>query len=134
MIKKILTCVFLLAVLIGCSKCLLIRSEYYDITGKVLQPKSDDAPVELYEMGQEMKRPSLEIGSIRVIAQHGTTKEALKREIIRRARAAGADAVVEIEFAEDKENKLPICGKFLSTKRNTAAIGRAVVFTDKKNE
>ena len=135
MIKKFVICTLLLIMAAGCSRCILMRSEYYDITGSALTPKPDDAVIEIFELGQEIKRPCAEIGAIKVMAQHGTTKEAFNNEIIKRAKAAGADAVVDVEYVEDAENKRALCGKLFATKRNMTALGKAVVFTDKnKNE
>ena len=120
-------CLFL--ALAGCSKCILIRSEYYDITGSVLASKALDAPIELYLAGQDVEKPNVEIGAIKVMAQYGTSKEAFNRELIKRARLAGADAVINVEYSEDKSNDLRLCGKLLATKRNMTATGKAVVFS-----
>jgi uncharacterized protein YbjQ (UPF0145 family) len=106
-----------------------MRSEYYDITGSLLVPKEADAALEVYEPGQEIKRAYAQIGVVKVVALYGTTREAMNAEIIKRARAAGADAVVDVQYLEDKENKLSLCGKLFSTKRNTTATGKAIVFT-----
>lgn len=129
MTKKILFLLLAVFVLAGCSKCILIRSEYYDVTGKVLEPKAEDAEIAIYQEGQTLDRPYVEIGAIKVMGRHGVSKEAFNRELEKRARAAGADAVVDVLYVEDKGNDLPICGKLLSTKRNMTATGRAVIFT-----
>ncbi|HQP92025.1 MAG TPA: hypothetical protein PLU24_05060 [Candidatus Omnitrophota bacterium] len=130
--KKLLIFVFLLALIAGCSKCILIRSEYYDITGSALMPKAADTEINIYEAGQEVKRPYSQVGAIKVMAPYGTTREAIKRELIKRAREAGADAVVDVEYVEDKENKLALCGKLFATKRNVTSTGKAVIFADKE--
>ena len=129
MAKKILFAIFLFVVLAGCSRCILMRSEYYDITGSLLTPKEADAVLEIYEPGQEIKRTYAEIGVVKVMASYGTTKEAFNLEIIKRARAAGADAVIDAQYLEDKANKLSLCGKLFATKRNITATGKAIVFT-----
>jgi hypothetical protein len=129
MMKKIILGIFMFMAITGCSRCLLVHSEYYDITGSVLTPKSEDVPIEIYAEGQEVGRPYFEIGSVKVMAQHGTSKEAFNKELIKRARAAGADAIIDIQYIEDKGNDMPLCGKLLSTKRNMTATGKTVVFT-----
>lgn len=131
MTKKILLFVLAVLILAGCSKCILVRSEYYDITGKVLEAKAEDAEIAIYTEGQTLDRPYAEIGAIKVMGRHGVSKEAFNRELQKRARVAGADAVIEVQYVEDKANDLPICGKLLSTKRNMTATGKAIVFTEK---
>lgn len=130
MLKKTIFLLLAAFIMAGCSKCILIRSEYYDVTGKVLEPKAEDAEIAIYAAGQEVNRPYAEIGAIKVMARHGVSKPAFNKELQKRARAAGADAVIGVEYLEDKANDLPICGKLLSTKRNMTATGKAVVFTD----
>lgn len=128
MAKKILFIIFLFVVLAGCSRCILMRSEYYDITGSILTPKEADAVLEIYKPGQEIRGSYAEIGAVKVMAPYGTTPEAFDLEIIKRARAAGADAVIDVQYLEDKENKLSLCGKLFATKRNMTATGKAIVF------
>lgn len=131
MTKKILFLLLAVFVLAGCSKCILVRSEYYDVTGKSLEPRPEDAEIAIYAEGQTLDRPYVEIGAIKVMARHGVSKEAFNRELEKRARAAGADAVIDVLYVEDKGNDLPLCGKLLSTKRNMTATGKAVIFTQK---
>ena len=118
--------------LTGCfPKCVLIRSEYYDITGKVLTPKTPDQKIEI--LTGTVDRPYVEIGMVRVLARWGTSKEAINKELMRRARDAGADALTEVEYGEDRSNDVILCGKLVSTKRNISAVGKTIVFTDKKD-
>ncbi|HAJ56998.1 MAG TPA: hypothetical protein DCL35_04435 [Candidatus Omnitrophica bacterium] len=128
MIKRIFTCFLLFMAIAGCSKCVLLRSEYYDITGSVVAPKPEDAVIDIYMHGQEVGRPYAEIGAVKVMAQHGISKTALNKELKRRGSAAGADAVVDVLYIEDKGNDLALCGKLFATKRNMTATGKAVVF------
>jgi hypothetical protein len=130
MFKKLF--VFFLAVfcLTGCTKCIITLSEYYDITGKVFLPKADDAPIDILTTAPS--RPTQEVGVVKVLARWGTPKATINKEMEKRARAAGADAVVDVQYGEDTSNKLILCGKLVATKRNLSASGKAVIYTDKK--
>ncbi len=128
MIRKILTWFFMVILAAGCARCVLMRSEYYDITGSVIEPKQSDAVIEIYTVDQKLERPYTQIGAIKVMARYGTSRKALDNELIKRAQGAGADAVIDVEYVEDKENDLTLCGKLFATKRNTVARGTAVVF------
>ncbi len=107
-----------------------MRSEYYDMTGQVFMPKAADAEIPIYEAGQDVGRPYREIGVVKVIAQPKTGRQDVEEELRKRARLAGADALIDMKFQEDKENKTWFCGRLMSTRHNAAASARAVVFTD----
>jgi hypothetical protein len=131
--KKILTFSILLGFLTGCTTtCILIKSEYYDITGSVLVPKEPGQEILIFSEGDMPKEPYQEIGKVKVMAKWGTTKEAMNQEMKKRARQAGADALMDVQYGEDKANDIIFCGRLLSTKRNQAASGRAVIFINKK--
>ena len=112
--------------------CTLIKSEYYDVTGKVLAPKEPDQEILLLAENEKLDKPYQEIGMVKVIARWGTNKEALNAEMKKRARQAGADALIGVQYGEDRTNDVIFCGKLLATKRNQSATGKAVIFTDKK--
>ncbi len=116
----------------GCSQCLSLRSEYYDISGKAFTAKDSPQDVEIFT--EKPARPFEEIGYIKVLARYGTAKKVLDEQMKLRASSVGADAVVGVEYGEDKSNELLFCGKMLSTKRNAVAVGKAVIFTDKQEK
>lgn|GEM_PF-1037465 len=126
--KQILVVLLFLSVLAGCARCILVRSEYYDLTGKVLEPKDDTREIVLLTTAPD--KPFEEIGVVKVMARWGTPQEAMDKEIKRRAKEAGADAVMNVEYGEDKENALLLCGKIGSTKRNRIARGKAIIFKE----
>jgi hypothetical protein len=115
----------------GCvSHCLLMHSEYFDVTGKVFASKPEDAPIKIYLPTENLNRPYAEIGRVKVVAARGTSREAMNEEMIRRARHAGADALIDAQYGEDKSGDFVFCGKVFTTKRNMNAVARAVVFKD----
>ena len=114
----------------GCAQCMLMRSEYYDMTGRVFTPKAADAEIPIYEGSQEVTRPYREIGVVKVTAQPKTGRQEVEEELRKRARLAGADALIDMNFQEDKENKAWFCGRLMSTRHNAAASAKAVIFTD----
>jgi len=126
--KKILI-VFVGVVLFlaGCSQCILMRSEYYDITGKVLAPKAGTQEIPVY--AGKIDRPYVVVGAIKVIAQKGTSEEAVNEELKKRARMAGADALADVAYGEDKSNDLHLCGKVFASKRNMTASAKTIIFT-----
>jgi len=131
--KKIITFSILLVLIAGCTTtCTLIKSEYYDITGSVLAPKEPGQEILLFPEGELPKEPYQEIGKVMVMARRGTAKEAINHEMKNRASQAGADALIDIQYGEDKTSDIIFCGRLISTKRNQTASGRAVIFTDKK--
>jgi hypothetical protein len=133
--KQVLAVLLFLSVLAGCARCILVRSEYYDLTGKVVEPKDDKREIALLTTAPD--KPFEEIGVVKVMARWGTSREAMDKEIKRRAREAGADAVMDLEYGEDTENTLLLCGKIGSTKRNKIVRGKAIVFkviTEKENK
>ena len=128
-IKKIPTFFILLIFFAGCTTtCTLIKSEYYDITGSVLAPKEPGQEILMFSEGDMPKEPYQEIGKVKVITRWGTTKEAMIQEMKNRARQAGADALIDVQFGEDKTNDIIFCGRLISSKRNQSASGRAVIF------
>lgn len=132
MLKKTIIFSLCLLVLAGCSHCLALRSEYYDISGKAFAAKASSDDVEIF--AEKPDRPFEEIGYIKVLARYGTSKKVMEQQIKLRASSVGADAVVDVEYGEDKSNELLFCGKILSTKRNAVAVGKAVIFTDQKEQ
>ncbi|MDD5019733.1 MAG: hypothetical protein PHH75_04215 [Candidatus Omnitrophica bacterium] len=133
MLRKYLVLSVMLAVLSGCAQCMLMRSEYYDMTGRVFMAKADDAEIPIYEIGQKIDRPCVEIGVVKVMAQPKTPNEELVEELKKRARLAGADALIETQFVEDVSNKTWFCGRLMSTRHNKSAVARAVVFTQEED-
>ena len=130
MIKKLISLSLFIFLMAGCTnKCVLIRSEYYDITGKVLVPKAESDNIEI--LTETPDRPYVQIGVVKVLARWGTNKEVIDQELKRRAKAAGADALIDPEYGEDKSNDIVLCGKIVSTKRNKSAIAKTIVFTNK---
>jgi hypothetical protein len=105
----------------------LIRSEYYDVTGKVYVAKGEDA--EMPFLAQKPDRPYAVIGTVKVMAQPGTPEAAVNEELKKRARAAGADALMDVVRGEDTKNTLEFCGKVFSTKKNISARATAIVYT-----
>lgn len=126
MIKKILSLSLFFLFLAGCSHCLLMRSEYFDVTGKSLTAKPEGTEIEIYTVKPD--KPYQEIGTVKAIAQHGMSRKALDSEMKRRAAAAGADAIINVQYGEDTTNNLVLCGKLLSTTRNSIAVGTAIIF------
>lgn len=124
--KKKLMMVLSVLFLLGCTQCILMHSEYYDITGKVLEPKPPEQEIPIFT--GEADRPCQEIGLVKVLARWGTTREAMNAELKKRARAAGADALVNAQYGEDRSNDLILCGKLVATRRNASAVARTVVF------
>ena len=104
-----------------------MRSEYFDVTGRVFTPKDPQQPIEI--ITEKVTKPYVEIGTVKVMAPLGTSKEAINEEMKRRARNAGADALIDVQIGEDVSNKVVLCGKLLSTNRNITSIGKAIVFT-----
>jgi hypothetical protein len=111
------------------SQCVLMHSEFYDVTGKMLTPKpeSQDVPV----LSKTPDRPFVEIGEVIVEAPLGTSAAVINAEMMGRARQAGADAVVEAANEENKDNKVLFCGKLFDTKKSVTARGTAIVYADK---
>ena len=115
----------------GCAQqCLILRSEYFDITGGVIADKAPDAPVDL--MTGKPERPYREIGYVKVAAARGTPQETIHNEMIKRARLAGADALIDVQIEEDMSDKFVFCGRVLSTHKYILAIGKTVLYTDKE--
>ncbi len=122
-ISRLLVLVFLFS---GCAQCLLMKSEYFDITGKVFTPKPADSDMPIL-----MANPTMEyekIGTVRAWARYGTDPEVIKEELKRRARTAGADALMEVQIAEDEKADFVFCGKIFTTKRNVSGKASAVVY------
>jgi len=109
-----------------------MKSEYYDITGKVLAPKEPGQEILMFAEGDVPKESYQEIGKVNVMARWGTTREAMIQEMKKRARSAGADALMDVQYGEDKTNDIIFCGRLLSTKRNQSASGKAIIFLNKK--
>lgn len=130
MTKKIISLVFCVFVLAGCAQCLTSRSEYYDVSGKIFKPKASSQEVEIFS--EKPDKPYEEIGFIKVLARYGTSKKVMDQQMKVRAANAGADAIIEVQYGEDKLNEVLLCGKLTSTKRNVVTIGKAIVFKDKE--
>ncbi len=126
--KKILSALISIALFAGCaSKCILIRSEYFDITGRVFSAKASPEDVQI--LAEPTPKSYKQIGVVKVLARYGTKKETINKELKKRAAQAGADAIIEVQYGEDRQNDSLMCGLFGSTKRNISAVGKAVVFT-----
>lgn len=131
--KKILIFSILLVCLAGCTTtCTLIKSEYYDTTGSVMAAKEPGYEILMFSEADTPKEAYQEIGKVKVMARRGTTREVMNQEMKKRARSAGADALMDVQYGEDKTNDVIFCGRLLSTKRNQAASGRAIIFINKK--
>jgi hypothetical protein len=73
----------MVALTAGCvQKCLILRSEYFDVTGGVIPAKEPDGPVDL--LVGKPERPYREIGYVKVAAACGTPQET-NDEMIKRA-------------------------------------------------
>jgi hypothetical protein len=127
MFKRMLAIGFCVLLLSACTTCVLMRSEYYDITGKVFTPKTPDQEITIYK--EPVNRPFTEIGFVKVLARYGTSHQAIDAQMKKRAREAGADALIDVQYGEDKANNVKMCGMIGSTRRNISASGRAIVFT-----
>ena len=125
--KKTLGMILAVLFLAGCSQCIVMRSEYYDITGKVLTSKPETEEVLI--LTEKPNRPYQEIGLVKVLARWGTSHEAMNTELKKRARAAGADALMDVQYGEDRSNDLILCGKLVATRRNASAVAKTIVFT-----
>ena len=129
--KKTLGMILAVLFLAGCSQCIVMRSEYYDITGKVLTSKPETE--EMLILTEKPNRPYQEIGLVKVLARWGTSHEAMNTELKKRARAAGADALMDVQYGEDRSNDLILCGKLVATRRNASAVAKTIVFTSAQN-
>ena len=116
----------------GCTHCVLIHSEYYDVTGKSFAPKSDNLDIPI--LVQAPDKPFSEIGVVRVVAPWGTSDAAINAELKHRAREAGADALLNVSRDEDKNNQMVFCGKVFATKKSIFARGSAIVYTAPGNK
>lgn len=116
----------LLFFMVGCAQCLLLRSEYYDVTGRVIAPKPEGTDIPILSAPPQTSYQ--EIGVVRVLARRGISREAIDRELKRRARSAGADALIGAQYGEDTSNKAILCGKIFSTNHNQSAAARAIVY------
>jgi hypothetical protein len=104
-----------------------MRSEYFDITGKVFTPRPADAEIPILEKAPAEAHEK--IGVVRAWARYGTSPEAIKTELKRRGLLAGADALMDIQIGEDEKADLVFCGKVFTTKRNVSGTASAIVFT-----
>ena len=129
--KKTLGMILAVLFLAGCSQCIVMRSEYYDITGKVLTSKPETE--EMLILTEKPNRPYQEIGLVKVLARWGTSHEAMNTELKKRARAAGADALMDVQYGEDRSNDLILCGKLVATRRNASAVAKTIIFTSAQN-
>ena len=130
--KKTLGMILVILFLAGCSsQCIVMRSEYYDITGKVLTSKPETE--EMLILTEKPNRPYQEIGLVKVLARWGTSHEAMNTELKKRARAAGADALMDVQYGEDRSNDLILCGKLVATRRNASAVAKTIIFTSAQN-
>jgi len=127
MMKKTLGMILTVLFLAGCSQCIVMRSEYYDITGKILASKPDGEEIPIFK--EKPDKPCQEIGLVKVLARWGTSHEAMNMELKKRARIAGADALMDVQYGEDRSNDLILCGKLVATRRNASAVAKTVVFT-----
>lgn len=121
---KIGGCLILLA---GCSRALGVRSEYFDITGRIFSPKPETQEVRLYEVGAPVPSSFEEIGRVNAWGPVGTSRAAFDQELERRARAAGADALLDVEYVQETSDDIIFLGRPLSKKMRATATGRAVI-------
>jgi len=128
-ISRALVLVFLFS---GCTQCLLLRSEYFDITGKVFTPKTADSDMPILTANPTVEYEK--IGTVRVWARYGTNPEVIRQELKKRARMAGADALMEVQIAEDEKADLVFCGKIFTTKRNISGKATAIVYREASGE
>jgi len=103
-----------------------MRSEYFDITGKVFVPKPAGAEIPFLVVPPD--KEFTKIGTVRAWARYGTSPDVIKEELRRRARLAGADALMDLDIGEDKKADLVFCGKIFSTKRNICGQAVAIVY------
>ena len=121
---KFLGCLVILA---GCSHSPQVRSEYFDVTGRIFVPKPDAEEIRMYEVGSSVDVPYEETGRVNVWAPVGTSREAIDKELKRRARGAGADALIGVQYTEDQSEDLVLFGKVLSKKKHMSATGHTAV-------
>jgi hypothetical protein len=115
-----------LVLLAGCSHCLLLRSEYVDVTGRVHVPRSPDADLPILEKAPET--PYQNIGWVKVLAEPEMSREAVIAEMKRRALMAGADALIDLQIEENTSSKFVFCGRVFSTTKHLTAQATAIVF------
>lgn len=127
---KLLKLLFCLIVLTGCSSTPQVRSEYFDVTGRIFVPKPQTHEVRLYEAGIDPGVPYEETGRVNVWGPRETSREAIDKELKKRTRQAGADALLDVQYSQDKADELVLFGKVLSKKKYASATGRTVVFKD----
>jgi hypothetical protein len=120
----------LMFIFCGCARCVVMRSEYFDVTGKVFAPRPADADVPL--LTAEPVRDYERIRTVRAWARYDTNPEAIREELKRRARVAGADALMNVYIGEDEKADILFCGKVFTTKRNISGRASAIVYTDEE--
>lgn len=130
MIKKILGFGVLLMFLAGCAQCTVMRSEYFDITGEILEPKSSREDIQVFETAALADRPYETIGSVKVVARWDTPRPKLVEEMKKRARIAGADALIDVQYVEDRASRFLLCGRLSATKRSVTATATTIIFKD----
>ncbi len=112
----------------GCSsQCLLMRSEYYDVTGRAFSPKTQDQDILI--LREKPAQAFTKTGVVKVEAPWGTKDDAIEAEMKRRAREAGADALIDFTREEKRDNKVVFCGKVFDTKRSITAKAAAIVYS-----
>ena len=71
--------------------------------------------------------------STKVNANIGTsTDESRIADEIQKLKTAikyGADALMDVQYGEDRSNDLILCGKLVATRRNASAVAKTIVFT-----
>ena len=115
---------------VGCStRCVVIRSECYDVTGKAFAPKPETADIPI--LANAPQRPYAEIGVVKVEAPRGTSQAAIDNEMKSRARQAGSDALIAAGQEDSADNKVVFCGKVFDTKKSVTARGVMIAYTNK---
>jgi hypothetical protein len=125
-----LNLLFCLVVLAGCSSAPQVRSEYFDVTGRIFAPKHEAQEVRLYPANADPGVAYEETGRVNVWGPLKTSREAIDAELKKRTRQAGADALIDVQYSSDKADELVLFGKVLSKKKYASATGRTVVLKE----
>jgi len=115
--------------------CVSISSEFGSFTSIKYPAKTENQEVLL--LTSTPNKPYKEIGVIKVEAiDEGVSLDQINAEIIKKARAVGADAVINLQYGGGETmNGMVMGGKrsnMLTMVSNKHAQGTAIVFTDNK--
>jgi hypothetical protein len=93
---KVLTVVVVAcALLISC-----ISTDYRMLVAQTFPPQATDAPIDIYEFVDQIKRPYIRIARISVVGAAAASFERRRESAIRQAREVGAHAILVEEERE----------------------------------